>query len=709
MRRRAVVALFLASQCGAQCFFPSERDTFVSLNYPPSDPTAVHPLNVQQANDFRLYTTVMPLLASGFENPALAGDCMASVLKDRPTVASLYALGMCVGVTPSDPKFACATNEDIYTSCAAHNDPFIGTCTCAPGATTWQCSGPDKLTQGACAGLSPNDLAALHTALADFGQAIAAYDLNQNPLIDGANASITQRGLGDDYWATMTRVLPSAIGLLQCKDASRRDAWCAPTLTMKQPLPALALSGGAANGAFLAGYVYELLLAREAAVTRGGAAAKAAADARFAAITSTSVGSLIAPIVDLDFASATASDDAVGWCESHTNITSYKPVEDCIAGGPRDCDDIPAKGVAARANQRCALRMLRKYLTDTHVQDILCINGGTFSDFLKGPQTSIGAFEPLERDLLKPFFGGFGDVTLANDVVHVVTTADITSGTVLGLDERVCRSTDPAVRSRCLVEGVMASIPNPLFARGAAHAFTGLGEIDSLTRNGHWLDGGLRSGDPALRAAMLTRVTTDQGTRGHVLALTTEHSEGDLASVPKSGMEINLDGLGTMVDQGHRWEAAYATLYQPARATRAANYHALLQNLPPSGIASANPGALFGDVFSVWMPQQMDPPELVSSGYQYDPLWMRGSFLYGQRVANDQMRDSQRNVLDFLGWSALRRAQPTYYDARKALLIARYGAYMGDVAKAKQDKLAAHIEQQKKDIAKMELCAGTEK
>ncbi len=51
---------------------------------------------------------------------------------------------------------------------------------------------------------------------------------------------------------------------------------------------------------------------------------------------------------------------------------------------------------------------------------------------------------------------------------------------------------------------------------------------------------------------------------------------------------------------------------------------------------------------SVSVPDDIAPPNLFASGYTFDPLVMRGLFLWGERA----LLRSRQEVLNFLGWCA---------------------------------------------------------
>lgn len=710
----------------------SIRSVFRDMSFP-EHPRPEEPLlSDAQAREVRLYATLAPLLASGYASPARAGVCLDAIFACSTSVLALHRFGACLAqVVPA------GTSEDtLWTRCMATEYPFL-----ACGACAEVCETDTRLSAACedrwpaeCHALAPSDRIAVHTTLGSVGEALAAFERDDRGPQPRSDPTRDREEV-----ERVRHVVLGALSLLRC-DPGRGGAWCRAGASDDEgapepPRPAIALSGGAANGAFLAGYVYELLSAREAAVARGD---RGAAEARITAVAGTSVGALLAPMVDLYFADEQrAPERSLAWCEASTAIAGYRPPRDCSAQevgsiGAADCDPVPPPG--PRSNQRCALRMLRKYLTDVHTQDLLCIHDGDFhqpfgpGQYLQGPHTSLGAFEPLEEHVLRPFMDQFAPLLLGNDVVHVVMTADLTSDVALGLDERACRGVrSPAV---CLTENVLASIPQPMLARAPAHVTMGLADIDALATNGHWLDGGLRSGSPALRATLLTRITGSPALRGRVLALSTELSEGARtpSGVPRGGLENAVRSVGATVNQGHKWEAAYATLYQRERARRAEAVDCLRRTRPrapespgappaaerPSPEPRSTPGprapgaypsALAG--YIVFLPSTISP-KLIASGYQFDPLWMRGLFLHGQILAVAQILDASRSVLDYLGWRFHEGARGPFSQRTGARLRVLRRRLIDWEAEARAADGPAHVRAMREDVEKMPTCKRAE-
>jgi hypothetical protein len=160
---------------------------------------------------------------------------------------------------------------------------------------------------------------------------------------------------------------------------------------------------------------------------------------------------------------------------------------------------------------------------------------------------------------------------------------------------------------------------------------------------GFWLDGGLQSVNPAARAVSYTN--------GKVLAVNTFRALG----TPVAHIEgLTPVALGTVVTIGTRligWETSYAGLEQHRRRAHACEVGRLLgigalcPNGPPPAVG---PSAASPDLLSVSVPDDIAPAGLFASGYTFDPIVMRGLFLWGERV----LLRSRDDVLGFLDWCA---------------------------------------------------------
>lgn len=198
-------------------------------------------------------------------------------------------------------------------------------------------------------------------------------------------------------------------------------------------LPTLALSGGAANGAFQAGFLFRLLSIREQAMASSPAAAREIqARERFGAIVSTSVGSLIAPLLDSYFDDVRRAGDAGPPIDpgAFTRCVGAQVLED-------------EKQLPSRAAQGCALRLLRSSFTQTHDWHLLCVEKASLRQLLgvntpDHPVANALAFDPMRDVVLAPFYADFGDRLVTNELPIEQMSVDVEQRVVLPLDERVC-------------------------------------------------------------------------------------------------------------------------------------------------------------------------------------------------------------------------------------------------------------------------------
>ena len=152
--------------------------------------------------------------------------------------------------------------------------------------------------------------------------------------------------------------------------------------------PVLALSGGSANGAFTAGFLFELLWARERALLQMPEAQRDALDlrSRFAGLVGTSVGALISQVIDLyavdprttlsprqlAFLDACVKTEPVALevdSDDRGSIDDGSSDGGCFNGPPRPTfPGLPPPGPPGtsppRPIQRCALTKLVKYFSD---------------------------------------------------------------------------------------------------------------------------------------------------------------------------------------------------------------------------------------------------------------------------------------------------------------------------------------------------------
>jgi len=653
---RASFALFLFGISVGACG-PSYKDAFVDATYPEPgsvdtpifDPSAVEPLRVN--------STIVPLLVSAYDDPNAAAACVRS-FGDPAVLSKLRDFGVCLeSSAPTGAPPCVGPNATRWDGCMASSFEWLSCscgappsgCVAGPDGNVLSCSVATSKLPAACTALGGADQFRLLTALGQAGEAMVAYEVSTDgSALSSGETSIFDRPLSAARAASFQGAFKNAADTLAC-DSTNTSATCATSTTAaprKSPTESatLAISGGAADGAYPAGYVYEMLLARRFAISKDAAAA----NERFSAVVGTSVGALLAPMIDLAMSDATGSSSALSWCQS-----KIKPH--------------PSSPPASAAE--CGLELLRTYMQTSNEWDIVCVENANFlSDFVEGPsdpndlgKPAFGRFWPAEQNIVKPFYAHFGAELLANGTTRVVMTADTQSKTMLGLDERVCRSVSPSsplevhscssgppgMTLDCLPCGVLASVPNPLFARAANRVWTGYRPEGEA---GTFLDGGLRSTFPALRAVELSGLGADLGHGTPVLALSTERANSLPSPPTRIGLDLALVSLGSLTHQTHHWELAYATLFEELRRDRARMPQLAVTGAPICGLGTASPSPPTGSIFADFMPAKIDGLEFAVKGYQFDPLVMTGLFIAGRKAFLDEARDQKRNVLEHLRW-----------------------------------------------------------
>ncbi len=690
---------------GAATSCISYKSAFVDANYPkPSDvapeqlfdPTVIEPL--------RVTSTLAPLLVSAYDDPNAVAACLhgfeapAQLEHLRDFGACLAGSGptgapACVGGAASRWD-GCMSAAFEYVNCTCGAPP--SGCTAGPDGNVLSCSVDTAALPPACSAVGPADRFRLLTALGQTGEAMVSYEImTVGPILGPSETSVLTRPMPAGYAAAFGDAIRVAANTLAC-DSTNGSATCATASTpvprkTATDAPTLALSGGAANGAYPAGYLYQLLEARRYAITQDATAK----NERFSAVVGNSVGSLLAPMVDLAFVDDPVPASALAWCQDQL---------------------VPRPGTPPADASACALALLRSYMQNVNEWDLLCVEDADFlSDFVQGPsepndpgKPAFGRFWPLERDIVKPFYDHFGAALLANGTTRTVMTADSQSKTMLGLDERVCRTATAPINLQthqcssggagstldCLPCGVLASIPNPLFARASHRVWNG---IRPEGEAGTYLDGGLRSTFPVLRAVELSGIGTDLAKSTPVLALSTEHAQSSPSTAPRTGMELALVSLDSLTHVTQHWELSYATLFEQLRRDRAKVPSMAVAGAPICGLGTAAPTAPFGGIYASFMPAKIEGLELAASGYQFDPIVMHGLFLAGRQAFLDQARDDKRNVLQFLRWNRTKTAVETpgsggktWLDNQRAALTVERNAWLASFPKT-QAAWAAHI------------------
>ena len=657
-----VISLLTLSSASCK-FLASYSSAFVDQNYkdePKTPPKLVDP------NKMRVRATLEPLLVSTYEEPAAVAACLRG-FADPQYLEPLRKFGACLASMSPQAESGSADSATADSTCLKGADSWdhcvfssfdLVSCSCVKDAEI--CDHPmrdcdviaDRMPE-ACAALSKTDRAHVLVSVGYAGEAMVAYDLQtQGSAIDSGEVTILER-LTPERAKAFGEGFRESANTLSC-DGTNGSEDCLHTVKARptsgrKARATLALSGGAANGAFMAGYLFELLQARSYAASKDPLAKKEGFDA----VVGTSVGALIAPIVELAFVDAPVSPHALDWCANQLRL--HASSADSSGSDPKSATE-------------CSIALLDHYFNQISEPDLLCAEDAVFVEFVAGAfcppdKPSLGRFWPMERDIVRPFYAEFGDVLAKNDTVRVVMTTDVESSTLQGQDERTCRfalSPRPEIKqcsngapgelTGCLPCGVLTSVPNPLFARPPARGYSG---TDPAGEPGTYLDGGLRSGFPILRAVELSGL--DAGATVPVLGISTERAETAPDVAPRTGFDMALYTIGQLVSQTHQWEVSHATLFEEKRRKRAA---LLYTTVNPDGAAGvecteqfASPSATFGNVFATFMPEDLGKKHLSIAGYQFDPDVMQGFFLTGRRMFLDQARSKTRNVIAYLRWN----------------------------------------------------------
>ena len=504
------VALALPLLLGSGC---SLKWTFIQLSYPTPvpDPSAVPTTDDVPTSDlaYTTYASLMPLMLVDYDRPTAVGQCLAAISGDAAMRRAIREYGLARATAPPADWYA----------------PDLDLARLDYVWSPWPLGCPAEE-------LGDADQARLAAALASAGETMIQVLLGSSgglrPSVEHLQPRIADldRGLSDAL-GTSARLL----------GADPAVAWGGDT--KRAEYPSLVLSGGAGNGAFAAGYVYQLLTMREEALRLSAGSMpevhqKIRDDARFGSLASTSVGALIAVAVDLYYAENGAEVPAPG--------------EDWALGRPR---------------QTGALDLLRKgFVVDEW--DLFRVCRGNVFSLINVPgdpvpwdsQQGVLRFDPLMKGVLVPLFQEHGDALLGNDLIRVTTAVEVEKNALLFLDERACRLVEGKTRQDCLVTAVKASISEPALSPPIPRVYSGL---TYLGEEGTWLDGGLRSGAPTSSGANYNREW------GRVLAINTHRYQG----VPEDGFDNAVQLLArtvtTFTEQTRSWELAYAQLMDEAR------------------------------------------------------------------------------------------------------------------------------------------------
>ena len=478
---------------------------------------------------------------------------------------------------------------------------------------------------------------------------------------------------------------------------------------------ALALRGGAANGAFSAGFLFELLSLRQRALPPEGDNGKF----RFSAIVGTSVGALIAQILDLYFVDShlknftqpqqTYIDRCKDYwnpakrertCASDIDNTRYDGStyngKICYSGWPTydqsvkqadyaTQDDLGLTGLDPKVRddlfaryplQMCSLTELYRNFTDNDEQTLMCIEPGPISriiGFLGTPDENLMRFDPMSKNVIAPVLDAFSSDMIENDVPRVVVAVELQNNQVIGLDERTCAlmPSKPASganqegvggREYCLGSAVMASAVIPAYARPVRHAYDG---VSAKGFCGSWFDGGLRSVFPAYRALRMTRPAIDgiigdsKKRKLRVLAIGTGPMQGLKLPRRSNILNITLDAEGQATSQNDLDEIMMARQMALVREQQLCE---IMQNMksPPETNPCDEPDPISDDVSvsAVYVPAETPPYLVAGAEYSFDRTLMRGLWVWGRHVAIERVLGKSvlmrtPKLFERLGWKEL--------------------------------------------------------
>lgn len=584
---------FGACSCGQGCL--SIKQTYIDTAYPiPSGP------QTPRRWGLNISSVLTPSLLVGYEQPAQVGTCLAK-LNQRPNKLRkrLLRFGKCLNGQPVSQK--------IWQGCLTKHFPWLqinaGTC-----KATFPCA------------LSPADQVNLTLSLASTGALLYAYITYTfgRPRIEPSLVPTFATGIKE--------AINNASQTLQLDPSANH-----PKALNRSNLPALALSGGGPNGAFTAGYLHAMLSLRELALNAADVPAKIKESIqqkeRFGTAVGTSVGALIAPVIDLYFTK-----------------TPKKPSPAALTG-LRSCLGKDYSPKDPSAFQKCALRRLVENF-NVNEWDYLCAAKGNALAPFVGKQKYLVAFDPLQATLLVPFMKAFGQDIVNNQFHRIAMAIELDQKLLVSLDERFCRK-DPAKQQDCLVSAIMASISEPAQTPAVTKVYTGL---TNTGEKGLWYDGGIRSGLPSSRAA--------SATYKRVLAISTDR----LLNIPNTSdnaFAILITSATSAISQNGQWELSFAQVSHQAKQNQRRWLRGCFGQKQSSSQPTNSPDAAFpsiaGGVMPVYVPETIKPERLYASGYTFDPFVMKGLFLWGQKT----FLRRRHFVYKWLGWrylSALERS-----------------------------------------------------
>lgn len=595
-----VALLAFSSGCVAADL--TNRPVFADLTYSEDDRTPPSP-----KVEFQLFAELQLTVAGPWNDPRAAAQCFNSL-----TGADLQRIGSATSAARDTTAWATALWAELATL---------------------------RSSAGCTAGFT-SDSAQLAWALGKASG--SAFDFAELTWLSPTNKPATY-----DAAASALKRLARVLDATPANQAAQND------------LPVLAMSGGAANGAFTAGLLYELLSAREEVLSKLPADQRAEADraSRFSTVVGTSVGALLAQLLEfamLDDSALTPEQQAfVTACNAfaphpetkHDDLSGGK--SGCFSGWPTEpFPTVPA--IPGRPIQSCALKLLERYFSDVDEADLMCAEQGSVVralGVLGHPRVNLIRFDPMQRAPLDPLIDLFHQQMHDNRQTRVVVSVETQQSQLVGLDERACGGADSP---KCLGAGLMASLVLPVFARPVSHVWSG---FEPAGECGVWVDGGLRSQLPAIRALSYSRPTPlTGGTALRVLAIDTGRLTPVASPLPHRITDMVINTLEQYATQQDVTELAFA---QRLAELRDEELTALLAQATPVTPLKrmARPSADDPRVRGLYVPSDVPDWIVAGAGYSFDRYVMRGLFLWGRQVARRQL-GTNGDLAVKLGWPA---------------------------------------------------------
>lgn len=478
-----------------------------------------------------------------------------------------------------------------------------------------------------CPGLGRGDAPVLVEAMLASGEAMVAFDRD---LYGDLSAGRTMPTYLKDAWVEAAK--GTADVLTRTPDARRGQTRG----------PSIALSGGAANGAFIAGYLRMTMAALERVRMLAG---EAPPRAKFELAATTSAGTLVALAFDL----FSVSPDRTPTQPEAEGLNEYLHEWQAID------DSNPVKPAKGKATWQTAAIGLLDGAFGAQEPELFCSErSGPFGAVglvldappIFKPRRNLLRFDELYKRRINDFFGTFSDAVTTNRFIRVSMAAEIQNNLLLPLDERVCRAApDADAKVACLVSQVAASITEPTYARPVSRVWTPFPGEPYRVVEGDWLDGGIRSGTPALTALRMSPPGMP------VLAVSSNRSEGIPKGPEDTGFAILLESLGDLIEQTRTWEIASAPLFRRDQDAQLLVASAWLtqssREKPPVGIAVSAPETQLGPaLLSVFVPEDevQFPLAVAAGGYTFDPNVTQSLYAWGEITALRQL-ESQWAVL----------------------------------------------------------------